>query len=61
MLIDALQTYYHYNRVTTDRVLDTAEKLTQDQWLAPQTAGRGSIRVGRACSTAGGTSSGSHP
>ncbi len=44
MLIDALKTYYHYNRITTDRVLDTAEKLTKEQWLAPQTAGRGSIR-----------------
>lgn len=44
MLIEAIQALYEHNRIATERVLDTAEKLTQDQWLAPQTAGRGSIR-----------------
>lgn len=42
--IQALQTAYEFNRKATERVLDTAEGLTKEQWLAPQTAGRGSIR-----------------
>lgn len=44
MLVEAIQTLYLHNRLATERVLDTAERLTADQWLAPQTAGRGSIR-----------------
>ena len=44
MLIEALHTVYEFNRQATERVLDTAERLTREQWLAPQTAGRGSIR-----------------
>lgn len=43
-MIDALHTAYEFNRQATERVLDTAEKLTKEQWLAPQTAGRGAIR-----------------
>jgi len=43
-MIQALQTAYEFNRKATERVLDTAEGLTQEQWLAAQTAGRGSIR-----------------
>ncbi len=42
--IEALHTIYEFNRRATERVLDTAEQLTREQWLAPQTAGRGSIR-----------------
>ena len=44
MLIAELETLYDFNRRATEQVLDTAEKLTKEQWLAPQTAGRGSIR-----------------
>lgn len=43
-MIQALQTAYEFNRKATERVLDTAEGLTKEQWLAAQTAGRGSIR-----------------
>ena len=43
-LIEALPVLYDFNRRATERVLDTAEQLTREQWLAPQTAGRGSIR-----------------
>ena len=44
MMIEAFHTLHGFNRQATERVLDTAERLTPDQWLAPQTAGRGSIR-----------------
>jgi uncharacterized damage-inducible protein DinB len=44
MMIEAIKTVYECNRRATEQVLDTAEKLTEEQWLAPQTAGRGSIR-----------------
>ena len=44
MLLEAIQALYEHNHIATERVLDTAEKLTNEQWLAPQTAGRGSIR-----------------
>ena len=44
MMIEAINTLYDYNRRATEQVLTTAEGLTQAQWLAAQTAGRGSIR-----------------
>ncbi len=44
MLVEAMQALYDYSRQATERILDTAERLTPEQWLAPQTAGRGSIR-----------------
>lgn len=44
MLLEGIPTLYEHNRIATERVLDTAEGLTEEQWLAPQTAGRGSIR-----------------
>lgn len=44
MMIEAVKTLYGFNRKATEQVFDTAEKLTPEQWLAPQTAGRGSIR-----------------
>ena len=44
MLIEAIQALYEHNRIGTEIVLDTAEKLTKEQWLADQSAGRGSIR-----------------
>lgn len=44
MLIEAIRTLYSYNQLATERVLGVAEQLTADQWLAPQTAGRGSMR-----------------
>lgn len=44
MLIEAINTLYDYNRRATERVFTTAEGLTSEQWLAPQTAGRGSVR-----------------
>ncbi|MBI2912210.1 MAG: DinB family protein [Chloroflexi bacterium] len=44
MLLEALHTLFAYNRLATQRVLDAAELLTPEQWLAPQTAGRGPIR-----------------
>jgi uncharacterized damage-inducible protein DinB len=44
MLAEALRELYGYNHWATERVLDAAAKLTPVQWLAPGTAGRGSIR-----------------
>ncbi len=44
MMIEALKTVYAFNREATERVLKTAEQATKEEWLAPQTAGRGSIR-----------------
>jgi uncharacterized damage-inducible protein DinB len=44
MLIEAIRTQYDYDRWATEQVLDTAEGLTTEQWLAPGTAGQGSIR-----------------
>jgi uncharacterized damage-inducible protein DinB len=44
VLAEALRTLYGYNRWATDRVLDAAEKLSNDQLNAPGVAGRGSIR-----------------
>ncbi len=43
-MIEAINTLYDFNRKATEQVLATAEKLTKEQWLADQTAGRGSIR-----------------
>src|SRR5438093_589662 len=43
-MIEAINTLYDFNRKATEQVLATAEKLTPEQWLADQTAGRGSIR-----------------
>ena len=44
MLADALRTLYGYNRWATERVLDAAARLTHEQFLAPGTAGHGSVR-----------------
>lgn len=44
MLADALRALYAYNHWATERVLDTADRLTPEQLDAPGTAGRGSIR-----------------
>lgn len=44
MFAEAMHTLYEHNRLANERVFDTAQQLTQEQWLAPQTAGRGSIR-----------------
>jgi uncharacterized damage-inducible protein DinB len=44
MLAEALRALYDYNHWATEMVLDTAAKLTPEQWLAPGNAGRGSIR-----------------
>jgi uncharacterized damage-inducible protein DinB len=44
MRAEMLRTLYGYNRWATGRILDAATGLTEAQWLAPQTAGRGSIR-----------------
>ncbi len=44
MLAHAIRSLYAYNRWATARVLDAAERLTDEQWLQPGTAGRGSIR-----------------
>jgi uncharacterized damage-inducible protein DinB len=44
MLIDAVRSLYDFNRWATERVLDAAEGLTAQQWLAPGAAGHGSIR-----------------
>lgn len=44
MLIEAFRALYDYNRWATERLIDAAEGLTAEQWLAPGVAGRGSIR-----------------
>ena len=44
MMIEALNAIYDVDRRATGRVHETCEQLSNDQWLAPQTAGRGSIR-----------------
>jgi uncharacterized damage-inducible protein DinB len=44
MLADALRELYNYNHWATERVLEAASGLTQEQLLAPGTAGRGSVR-----------------
>lgn len=44
MLIEAMRELYGYNHWATERVLDAAAGLTPEQWLAPGTAGRGSVR-----------------
>ena len=44
MLADAIRTMYEYNRWGTSRLLAKAEEVTSDQWLAPGTAGHGSMR-----------------
>lgn len=44
MLVEALRALYGYNRWATERVLGVAEQLTPEQWLAPGSAGRGSVR-----------------
>jgi len=44
MLVAALQALYAYNTLATERILDTTSALSVEQWLAPQTAGRGSVR-----------------
>jgi uncharacterized damage-inducible protein DinB len=44
MHADAFRELYHYNHWATEQVLDAASGLTQEQLLAPGTAGRGSIR-----------------
>lgn len=44
MMIQALHTLFDFDRRATERVLDTAEQLSREAWLAPQTAGRGAIR-----------------
>ncbi len=43
-VIKWLRALYGYNRWATEQVLEAAARLTPDQWLAPGTAGRGSIR-----------------
>ncbi len=43
-MIETLRAMYDYNRWATERLLDTAAGLTAEQWLAPGTAGRGSVR-----------------
>jgi uncharacterized damage-inducible protein DinB len=44
MLTEVLRALYDYNHWATEIVLDTAAKLAPEQWLAPGTAGRGSVR-----------------
>ena len=43
-MIEAIRGYYAYSQWATERLLAAAERLTPEQWLAPQNAGRGSIR-----------------
>jgi uncharacterized damage-inducible protein DinB len=44
MQLEMLRTLYEYNRWATERLLGASERLTPQQWLAPGTAGRGSVR-----------------
>ena len=44
MLAEAMRMLYGYHRWATDRIFDTATQLTPEQFNAPGTAGRGSIR-----------------
>jgi uncharacterized damage-inducible protein DinB len=44
MPVETIRTLYDYDRWATERVLDTAEGLTTEQWLTPGTAGHGSVR-----------------
>jgi uncharacterized damage-inducible protein DinB len=44
MRVSDIRTLYEYTNWANQRLLDTALKATPEQWLAPGTAGRGSIR-----------------
>src|SRR5438105_3560981 len=44
MLANALRTLYGYERFATEQILDTAAGLTDEQLLAPGSAGHGSVR-----------------
>jgi uncharacterized damage-inducible protein DinB len=44
MLANALRTVYQYNQWATERLLDTADRLTPEQLHTPGNAGHGSVR-----------------
>ena len=44
MLSETLRTVYGYDRAANEQILDTAAELTLEQWLAPGSAGQGSVR-----------------
>ena len=44
MLVEAVRTLYRHADWANEAVFDAAEGLTPEQWLAPGTAGHGSIR-----------------
>lgn len=44
MLAETLRTLYGYDRWANEQILDTAAGLTPEQWLAPGSAGHGSMR-----------------
>ncbi len=44
MLVEAVRLMYAYTNWATGRVLETAKACTNEEWLAPQSAGRGPVR-----------------
>ncbi len=44
MLVDVVRSMYAYTNWATGRVLETAKACSNQEWLAPQSAGRGPMR-----------------
>ncbi len=44
MLAEAIRSLFGHNRWATDQLLTVAARLTPEEWLAPGTAGHGSVR-----------------